>query len=86
MDCKHLMVNGVYVRHHEHYSAYKAEDIKKTGLPIYSREDRSARGAAAHLQSMSQRRKSGKPVEQGEEVKGWYRVQCGYVPLYEQKE
>lgn len=86
MERKDLMVNGVPVRQHERYPAYMAADVKKTGLPTYSREDRSAGGAAAHLQSMSQRRRSGRPVDAGEEVKGWYRVQYGYVPLYEQKE
>ncbi len=83
MERKDLVVNGVSVRRHERYPAYMAEDVKKTGLPIYSRKDRSTGGAAARLQSMSQRRKSGKPVEAEEEVKGWYRVQNGYVPLYE---
>lgn len=81
---KEITVGSVVVHMNKGYPAYKAKDVHMTGLPIYTSIDRRAGGAAEHLQSTTQRKKAGFPVQENERPLGWYRVMNGYVPLYKE--
>lgn len=90
-----LTVGAVTVPENRGYPGrYSAAAAKRTGLPMWEktygaagsgyRDRRSGetlpryRGA-----SRTERTRKGRPVEAGEAVIGWLRVQHGYVPLYE---
>lgn len=83
---KEIVVGDVVVHLNDRYPAYKAKEVHATGLPIYTSIDRSAGGSAEHLQSTTQRKRTGFPVKANELPVGWYRVCNGYVPLYKEGE
>ena len=78
---KAITINGVHLEPNRKYDLYRADDCRLTGLPMLDKAARYADGMP-ELMSITQRRKSGHPVQPDELPVAWYRMCYGYAPLY----
>ena len=77
-----IEVGGVFIRYAPKLRAYRADDCRRSGLPMYANKSEVPPG----MKTRSERKKEKNPPKENELPAAWLRCVYGYSPLYKEEQ